>query len=144
MKAFYNVVNSIICCAKLRSAFFDRPEYWMSAICLAKLWKTESLHYIRGLYDKKQRLIVLFTAEVMYKKYKRLAYTPPDLLERFCKVNLSNAKNSASFCFPRICFRGLIYWDQEPLRLMWSKMIAILLIYYKRPQNIENSSRLYL
>ena len=31
----------------------------------------------------------------MYKKYKRLLYTSPDLLARFCKVNLSNAKNSA-------------------------------------------------
>ena len=31
----------------------------------------------------------------MYKKYKRLVYTSPDLLARVCKVNLSNAKNSA-------------------------------------------------
>ena len=43
-------------------------------------------------------------------------YTPPDLLERFCKANLSNAKNWA--CFRRICFRGLIYCDQEPLWLL--------------------------
>ena len=27
--------------------------------------------------------------------YKRLDYTPSDLLARFCNVNLSNAKNSA-------------------------------------------------
>ena len=33
-----------------------------------------------------------FTSDVMYKKYKRLVYTPPDLLARICKVNLSNAK----------------------------------------------------
>ena len=33
----------------------------------------------------------------MYKWYKRLVYTHPDLLARFCKVNLSNAKNLASF-----------------------------------------------
>ena len=31
----------------------------------------------------------------MYKKYKRLVYTSPELLARFCEVNLSNAKNSA-------------------------------------------------
>ena len=31
----------------------------------------------------------------MYKKYKRLLYTLLDLLARFCKVNLSKAKNSA-------------------------------------------------
>ena len=35
------------------------------------------------------------TSDVMYKKYKRLVYTSPDLLARFCKANLSNAKNSA-------------------------------------------------
>ena len=31
-------------------------------------------------------------SDVMYKKYKRLVCTHPDLLARFCKVNLSNAK----------------------------------------------------
>ena len=25
---------------------------------------------------------------MMYKKYKRLVYTSPDLLARFCKINL--------------------------------------------------------
>ena len=28
----------------------------------------------------------------MYKKYKRLVCAPPDLLARFCKVNLSKIK----------------------------------------------------
>ena len=41
---------------------------------------------------KKQRLIVLFTSDVMYKKYKRLVYTPKDLLAGFCQV-----KHSARF-----------------------------------------------
>ena len=36
-----------------------------------------------------------FTSDVMYKKYKRLVYTSLELLARFCKVNMSNAKNSA-------------------------------------------------
>ena len=49
----------------------------------------------------------------MYKKYKRLVYTPSDLLARICKVNLSNAKKCGL-----ICFRGLIYCDQEPLWLL--------------------------
>ena len=35
--------------------------------------------------------------QMMCKKYKRLVYTSPDLLARFCKVNLSNAKNWAPF-----------------------------------------------
>ena len=34
-----------------------------------------------------------FTSAVTYKKYNRLVYTPPDLLARFCKVNLPKAKN---------------------------------------------------
>ena len=59
-----------------------------------------------------------FTSDVMYKKYKRLVYTPSDLLARICKVNLSNAKKFGLICFPRICFRGLIYCDQEPLWLL--------------------------
>ena len=54
----------------------------------------------------------------MYKKYKELVYTPSDLLARICKVNLSNAKKFGLICFPRICFRGLIYRDQEPLWLL--------------------------
>ena len=54
----------------------------------------------------------------MYKNYKRLVYTPSDLLARICKVNLSNAKKFGLICFPRICFRGLIYCDQEPFWLL--------------------------
>ena len=71
-------------------------------------------HSVRGLYDKQY----CFTSDMLYKKYKRIVYTPPDLLARICKVNLSNAKKSGLICFPRICFRGLIYCDQEPLWLL--------------------------
>ena len=46
---------------------------------------------------------------------KRLVYTPPDLLARFCKANLSNGKNSAGFAFQVFVFQGLMYCDQEPL-----------------------------
>ena len=38
----------------------------------------EILHSVRSLYDKQY----CFTSDVMYKKYKRLAYTPPDLLSK--------------------------------------------------------------
>ena len=69
---------------------------------------------VRGLYDKKY----CFTSDVMYKKYKRLIYTPSDSLARICKVNLSKAKKCGLICFPRIYFRGLIYCDQEPLWLL--------------------------
>ena len=36
-----------------------------------------------------------FNSDVMYKWYKRFVHTHPDLLARFCKVNLSNAKKLA-------------------------------------------------
>ena len=52
-----------------------------------------------------------FTSDVM-------VYTPPDLLARICGVNLSNVNKLGLICFPRICFRGLIYCDQEPLWLL--------------------------
>ena len=45
-----------------------------------------------------------FASVVMYQKYKRLVYTPPDLLARICKVNLSNAKNSV---FPEFVLEAL-------------------------------------
>ena len=50
-----------------------------------------------------------FTSDVMYKKYKRLLYTPRALLARICKVNLSNAKKFSVICFPRICFREFVF-----------------------------------
>ena len=45
-------------------------------------------------------------SDVIYKKYKRLVYTPPDLLARFCKANLSNGKNSAGFAFQVFVFQA--------------------------------------
>ena len=88
MKMFYNVVNSIICCAKeARASIVLKWVHFVLQNC-----ENFKLHSVRGLYDKKQRLIVLCTSDVMYKKYKRLLYTLLDLLARFCKVNLSKAK----------------------------------------------------
>ena len=53
--------------------------------------------------------------QMMYKKYKRLVYTSPDLLARFCKINckLVKRKKLGLIGSPRICFPGLIYCDQE-------------------------------
>ena len=79
----------------------------------------EILHPVRGLYDKNSASEYCFTSDVMYKKYKRLVYTPPDLLARYGKANLSNGKKFCLICFPRICFLGLIYSDQEPLWPFW-------------------------
>ena len=68
------------------------------------LQNSEILHSVRGLYDKNSASKYCFTSDVMYKWYKRLVYTHPDLLARFCKVNLSNAKNSAWFFFQEFVF----------------------------------------
>ena len=66
-------------------------------------------NFLNG-FAKSQRLIVL---NIDWVQFKRLVYTPSDLLARICKVNLSNAKKFGVICFPRICFRGLIYCDLE-------------------------------
>ena len=52
------------------------------------------------------------------KSISRLVYTPPDLLSRFCKVNLSKAKNSAWFVFQEFVFQAL--------NLLWSRAIMAL------------------
>ena len=44
-------------------------------------------------------VVVVVISDVMFKWYKRLVYRHPDLLARFCKVNLSKAKNSARIFF---------------------------------------------
>ena len=47
-------------------------------------------------------------SDMMYKKYKSLVNTPPDLFPRFCKVSLSNANNSACFLFwPDLLDKGM-------------------------------------
>ena len=53
----------------------------------------------------------------MYKKYKRLVCTHPDLLARFSKVNLSNTKIRPDL-FSKNFFPRLIYCGQEPLLLL--------------------------
>ena len=87
------------------NAYFARLEWVQFA-----LQNCGILHSARGLYDKNSASWYYSTSDVMYKRYKRLVYTSPDLLARFCKVNLSNAKNSAWFV-------SLMYCEQEPLWL---------------------------
>ena len=97
---------------------FSANQNWVIFSCiLLVLQNCEILHSVRGLYDKNSASWYYFTSDVMFKKYERLVYTSLDLLVRFCKVNLSNAKKFGLICFPRICFPGLMYCDQEPLWL---------------------------
>ena len=50
----------------------------------------------------------------MYKEYKRLVYTPPDLLARFCKSKVVERKKIDPICFQEFVFQVC---DQEPLCL---------------------------
>ena len=127
----------------------NRSDYWMSPICPVKLWKTAfCLRYVSLL--KKNHLIVLFTSDAMYKNYKWLAYTSPDLLVRFCTVNLSNTKNLVSFFtltslldkgmqpINYKCVHWLIYCDQEPL---WLFTYRRWLLFFKCPYRAENNGQ---
>ena len=87
---------------------FSANQNWVIFSCvLLVLQNCEILHSVRGLYDENSTSWYCFTSDVMYKWYKRLVYTHPDLLARFCKVNLSNAKNSAWFVFQEFVFHAL-------------------------------------
>ena len=70
---------------------------WRSTICSAKLWKTTFCpRYVSLL--KKHRWIVLFTSDVMYKKYNLV--TRLILWARFCKVKLWNKNFFFNFGHP--------------------------------------------
>ena len=109
MKMFYNVVISIVCCAKRARASIVLTIEWVG-ICLKNCEKLQLCQRSVWL-KKKKRLIVLFTSGLMYKKYKKLVYTPPDLLPRFFKVNLSNTKSSALF----FIFASLLEKGKQPI-----------------------------
>ena len=71
------------------------------------LQNCEKLHSV--LYDKKTASqSAVYLPNVIYKKYKRLVYTPPDLLARFCKVNLSNTKRAFFFYFIFLILASLL------------------------------------
>ena len=72
-KRFTYVVNAIICCAKEARASIVVIIEWVQFV----LQNCEKLHIFLSevcKLTKKKHLIVLFTSDVMYKKYKRLAY----------------------------------------------------------------------
>ena len=92
-------------------------SFWILTECnlsWKKLWDTESF---RGLNDKYSASQYFFTSDLMYKRYERLVYSPPDLLARFCKVNLSNAKNSAWFVVQEFVTRPNLLWSRAIMAL---------------------------
>ena len=44
--------------------------------------------------------------QMMYKKYKRMVYTSPDLLARFCKINCKLVERKK---LGLICFREFVF-----------------------------------
>ena len=70
MKTFYNVVNSIICCAKEACAWIVLDIEWVQFVLQnCENWRTIGLNRAKKEQIKKQRNIVLFTSDVMQKKY---------------------------------------------------------------------------
>ena len=61
---FIQTLHSLQPAGRSVHACFDRPEYWMSAVYISKLW----MHSFRGLYDKNSSSYFCFTSDVMYKK----------------------------------------------------------------------------
>ena len=102
MKMFYSVVNSVVCLAKEARAsivlkLLNECNLSCKIVKNCVLSEECKLNFIL----QKHRFLVLFTSDVMYKKYKSLLYTPPDLLARFCEVNLAcrTQKNRLDFLF---------------------------------------------
>ena len=98
------------------NSFSKTPRLYVLNIDLVQfvLKNCKILHSVWGLYDKKY----CFTSDVMNKKYKRLVYTSPDLFGKILESKLVDSKKFGLTCFPRICFPGLIYCDQDPFWLM--------------------------
>ena len=138
MKTFYNVVSAIICCAKEARASIvldiDNLQFVLQNCEKLPNYRFKSCkkrtNSVWGLYDKKkkQRLIVLFTSDVMKKSmFKRLVYTPPDLSPRFtCKVNLSNTKNPAWF----FILASLLNRGMENVNLLPPRTIMCFIKFY--------------
>ena len=84
------MVNSAVCLAKEARApivlkLFNECKLSCKIVKNLILSEECKLNFLL----QKHRFLVLFTSDVMHKKYKRLLYIPPDLLARFCKVNLA-------------------------------------------------------
>ena len=100
MKMFYSVVNSVVCLAKeARASIFLKllNECNLSSKIVKNCILSQECKL--NFLLQKHRFLVFFTSDVMYTKYKRLLYTPPDLLARFCEVNLAcrTQKNRLDF-----------------------------------------------
>ena len=54
----------------------------------------------------------------MRKNMKRRLTHPQICCQEFVKYTCRTQKTFGLICFPRICFPGLIYCDQEPLWLL--------------------------
>ena len=76
------------------------PRVLPSSLVQFVLQNCEILLSVQDLYDSNSASQYCFTSDVMYKWNKKLVYTHPYLLGRFCKVNLSNAQKFGLIFFP--------------------------------------------
>ena len=96
----------------------------------------EILHSVRGPYDK--YCSTVSPQRWCIKSIKDWFCTPPDLLARFCKVSLSNAKIR-----PDLFSKNM--FSRPNLKLLWSRAIMALecdrrgLLFFKYTYNAINS-----
>ena len=74
-------------------------------------------------------------------------FTHPQICwQEYVKWTYRTQKKFGLICFPRICFRGLIYCDQEPLWLLNDRTCLLFfgcqLVYSVRMYNLSGTSRL--
>ena len=97
---------------------FSANQNWVIFSCILLVLKNcEILHFVWGLYDENSASYYCFTSDVMYKKYEMLVYTHPELLARFCWVNLSNAKIRPDLFSKNSFFRPNVLWSRAVMAL---------------------------
>ena len=118
MKTFYNVVNSIICCAKEARASIVLNIEWVQFV----LKNCAKLHSVRGLYDKKQRHHVYLGCDV--QKIQKAAFFSRHQIcwQDFVRVNLSNTKFGLIIYFASLFRQSNVTYK---LRVIWLPPAAI-------------------
>ena len=117
-ETFYNVVNSIICCAKEARASIVLNIEWVQFV----LKNCAKLHSVRGLYDKKQCLHVYLGCDV--QKVQKAAFFSRHQIcwQDFVRVNLSNTKFGLIIYFASLFRQSNVTYK---LRVIWLPPAAI-------------------
>ena len=108
---FGNILNGF----RLKAhACLDRPQYRMSAVCIAKLWNC----ILSEVCMKQTTPHSTVSPQIWCIKRMKGWFTHTRFVGKILKSKLVEPKKFGLICFPRICLQGLIYCDQEPLWLL--------------------------